>query len=118
MAAKQYHFVKESERGAASAPLSFRIFIFADQKRALRGKLCYNVFYGKAGEKMGIDHMWILICACFIFFLQAGFVCYEVGFVQSKNVISVAMELFGKYSYVHMRHKAADFHRQPFYMEI
>jgi Amt family ammonium transporter len=41
---------------------------------------------------MGIDHMWILICACFIFFMQAGFVCYEVGFVQSKNVISVAME--------------------------
>ncbi len=36
--------------------------------------------------------MWILICACFIFFMQAGFVCYEVGFVQSKNVVSVAME--------------------------
>lgn len=40
----------------------------------------------------GIDHMWVLICACFVFFMQAGFVCYEVGFVQSKNVISVAME--------------------------
>ncbi|MCX7615408.1 MAG: ammonium transporter [Clostridiales bacterium] len=39
-----------------------------------------------------INHLWILICACFIFFMQAGFVCYEVGFVQSKNVISVAME--------------------------
>ncbi len=24
--------------------------------------------------------------------MQAGFVCYEVGFVQSKNVVSVAME--------------------------
>lgn len=36
--------------------------------------------------------MWILICACFVFFMQAGFVCYEVGFVQSKNVISVAIE--------------------------
>ncbi|MEY8000836.1 ammonium transporter [Clostridium sp. Mt-5] len=40
----------------------------------------------------GINHLWILICACFVFFMQAGFVCYEVGFVQSKNVISVAME--------------------------
>ena len=39
-----------------------------------------------------INDMWILICGCFVFFMQAGFVCYEVGFVQSKNVISVAME--------------------------
>ena len=39
-----------------------------------------------------INHLWMLICACFIFFMQAGFICYEVGFVQSKNVISVAME--------------------------
>jgi Amt family ammonium transporter len=39
-----------------------------------------------------IDTLWIIICACFVFFMQAGFVCYEVGFVQSKNVISVAIE--------------------------
>lgn len=39
-----------------------------------------------------INHLWLLICACFVFFMQAGFVCYEVGFVQPKNVISVAME--------------------------
>ncbi len=39
-----------------------------------------------------IDNLWIIICACFVFFMQAGFICYEVGFVQSKNVISVAIE--------------------------
>ena len=39
-----------------------------------------------------IDTIWIIICACFVFFMQAGFICYEVGFVQSKNVISVAIE--------------------------
>lgn len=36
--------------------------------------------------------LWILICGCFVFFMQAGFTCYEAGFVQSKNVISVAIE--------------------------
>jgi Ammonia permease len=41
---------------------------------------------------MHIDTLWIIICACFVFFMQAGFICYEVGFVQSKNVISVAIE--------------------------
>lgn len=39
-----------------------------------------------------IHLLWIIICACFVFFMQAGFICYEVGFVQSKNVISVAIE--------------------------
>lgn len=40
----------------------------------------------------GIDHLWIVICACFVFFMQAGFICYEVGFVRPKNVVSVAIE--------------------------
>ena len=39
-----------------------------------------------------LDLMWIWICACFVFFMQAGFICYEVGFVQAKNVVSVAIE--------------------------
>jgi len=41
---------------------------------------------------MNVNHLWIIVSACFIFFMQAGFVCYEVGFIQSKNVISVAIE--------------------------
>lgn len=41
---------------------------------------------------MNVDHLWIVICACFVFFMQAGFICYEVGFVRPKNVVSVAME--------------------------
>jgi ammonium transporter, Amt family len=39
-----------------------------------------------------IDHLWLIVSASFVFFMQAGFVCYEVGFIQSKNVISVAIE--------------------------
>lgn len=39
-----------------------------------------------------INTIWIIICGCFVFFMQAGFICYEVGFVQSKNVIFVAIE--------------------------
>lgn len=36
--------------------------------------------------------VWITLCSIIIFFLQSGFVCYESGLVQSKNVISVAIE--------------------------
>lgn len=38
------------------------------------------------------DTLWMLVCACFVFFMQAGFTCYEAGLVQNKNVISVAIE--------------------------
>ncbi|AET69487.1 ammonium transporter [Desulfosporosinus orientis DSM 765] len=41
---------------------------------------------------MNINHLWLIVSACFVFFMQAGFVCYEVGFIRSKNVISVAIE--------------------------
>lgn len=46
----------------------------------------------KVNDLQEINTLWIIICACFVFFMQAGFICYEVGFVQSKNVISVAIE--------------------------
>lgn len=36
--------------------------------------------------------VWITLCSIIIFFLQSGFACYEGGLVQSKNVISVAIE--------------------------
>ena len=41
---------------------------------------------------MSLDYIWIIVSACFVFFMQAGFICYEVGFVQAKNVVSVAIE--------------------------
>ena len=39
-----------------------------------------------------MNTIWVLFCGCLVFFMQAGFTCYEAGFVQSKNVISVAIE--------------------------
>jgi len=39
-----------------------------------------------------LDYLWVIVSACFVFFMQAGFICYEVGVVQAKNVVSVAIE--------------------------
>ena len=41
---------------------------------------------------VSVNHLWVIVSAAFVFFMQAGFVFYEVGFVQAKNVISVAIE--------------------------
>ena len=39
-----------------------------------------------------IDHLWLIVCAALVFFMQAGFLCFEVGAVQSKSVTAVAMK--------------------------
>ncbi|MCJ8331637.1 MAG: ammonium transporter [Lentisphaeria bacterium] len=41
-------------------------------------------------EAQPLNTMWILICACLVFFMQAGFCCLESGLVRSKNSINVA----------------------------
>lgn len=41
---------------------------------------------------LSLDIIWIVICGCFVFFMQAGLTCLEVGFIQSKNIIFVSIE--------------------------
>ena len=39
-----------------------------------------------------LDIAWILICAAFVFLMQAGFMCLEAGLTRSKNNINVAIK--------------------------
>jgi ammonium transporter len=39
-----------------------------------------------------IDNLWVLVSACLVFFMQAGFLCLESGFTRSKNNINVALK--------------------------
>jgi ammonium transporter, Amt family len=39
-----------------------------------------------------LDRLWVLVSAALIFFMQAGFLCLEVGFVRPKNVVVTAMK--------------------------
>ena len=39
-----------------------------------------------------IDHLWLIVSAALVFLTQAGFLCFEVGAVQSKSVKAVAMK--------------------------
>ncbi len=42
--------------------------------------------------ELSLDIIWLVICGCFVFFMQAGLTCLEVGFIQSKNIIFVSIE--------------------------
>ncbi len=39
-----------------------------------------------------LDILWILLCAGFVFLMQAGFLCLESGVTRSKNSINVAFK--------------------------
>ncbi len=39
-----------------------------------------------------VDTVWILLCAALVFFMQAGFLCFEVGAVRAKNGGGIAMK--------------------------
>ena len=69
---------------------SFVKFFYA--KSSLTAKTGVKYIYQNEKEHHAMNTIWILICGCLVFFMQAGFTCYEAGFVQSKNVISVAIE--------------------------
>ena len=43
-------------------------------------------------EKETLDILWILISACLVFLMQAGFLCLESGLTRSKNNINVALK--------------------------
>lgn len=39
-----------------------------------------------------IDVFWVLLCACLVWVMQAGFLCLETGLTRSKNNINVALK--------------------------
>lgn len=41
---------------------------------------------------MSIDTLWVLLCACLVMFMRAGFTCLETGMVRAKNSINVALK--------------------------
>ncbi len=43
-------------------------------------------------DKSVDDIVWVLICGCLVFLMQAGFLCLESGLTRSKNNINVALK--------------------------
>ena len=41
---------------------------------------------------MNIDMLWVLVAAALVFFMQAGFLCFEAGIVREKHAPGVAMK--------------------------
>src|SRR4029077_10522480 len=42
---------------------------------------------------IGADTVWVVVAACFVMFMQAGFAMLEVGFSRMKNVGTVVAKV-------------------------
>ncbi|MDO7785689.1 ammonium transporter [Desulforamulus aquiferis] len=43
---------------------------------------------------IGIDTVWVLLCAALVFFMEAGFAFLEAGFIRAKNSLNIVMKVF------------------------
>ena len=44
--------------------------------------------------RIGVDTMWVLVCAMLVFFMNAGFALVESGLCQSKNTVNILAKNF------------------------
>jgi ammonium transporter, Amt family len=47
-----------------------------------------------ADTKVALDTMWVLITACLVFFMNAGFAMFESGLCRSKNAVNILAKNF------------------------
>lgn len=43
----------------------------------------------KSGSSLSLENLWMLIAACLVFFMNAGFAMLEAGFCRQKNATNV-----------------------------
>lgn len=42
---------------------------------------------------VGLDTVWVLLCAALVFLMEAGFAMLEAGFIQSRNSLNIIMKV-------------------------
>jgi ammonium transporter, Amt family len=57
-----------------------------------------NAINGKLDISVGINSMWVIVAACFVMLMQAGFAFLEIGFSRGKNVGTVVAKILINFS--------------------
>ncbi len=53
---------------------------------------------GNLVNSVGINSLWVIVAACFVFFMQAGFAFLEIGFSRAKNAGTVIAKILTNFS--------------------
>src|SRR5947209_16349394 len=49
-------------------------------------------------DSVGINSMWVVVAACLVMFMQAGFAFLEIGFSRAKNAGTVVAKILTNFS--------------------
>jgi Amt family ammonium transporter len=85
--------------GGLALALAFSSTAFAQEEAAALEETV-------AGAVQGIDTVWVLISACLVFFMQAGFAMLEAGSTRSKNAINIMMKNLMDFSFATLSYLA------------
>src|SRR6201995_551258 len=53
---------------------------------------------GKLADSVGINSTWVIVAACLVMFMQAGFAFLEIGFSRGKNAGTIIAKILGNFS--------------------
>ncbi|CAN5481830.1 ammonium transporter [soil metagenome] len=53
---------------------------------------------GKLADSVGINSIWVIVAACLVMFMQAGFAFLEIGFSRGKNSGTVIAKILTNFS--------------------
>src|SRR3712207_8988921 len=64
---------------------------------------------GALPESASINTLWVMIAACFVFFMQAGFAFLEIGFSRAKNAGTIVAKILTNLSIASLSYWAVGF---------
>src|SRR6476659_5872990 len=60
-------------------------------------------------QSVGINSMWVIVAACLVMFMQAGFAFLEIGFSRGKNAGTVIAKILTNFSIAGLMYWACGF---------
>jgi ammonium transporter, Amt family len=64
---------------------------------------------GKMPDSVGINSIWVIVAACLVMFMQAGFAFLEIGFSRAKNAGTVVAKILTNFSIAGIMYWAVGF---------
>src|SRR5204863_7811062 len=64
---------------------------------------------GVLPDSVGINSMWVVVAACLVMFMQAGFAFLEIGFSRGKNAGTVVAKILTNFSIAAIMYWAVGF---------
>ncbi len=73
--------------------LIFLLFIIGINSFAISDSGGFSLISGIDEAELNMtNEIWVLLCAALVFFMQAGFLCYEVGLARPQHTAAVAIK--------------------------